>query len=198
MAGRSSGGYGALTLGMKHPDVFGAVACHSGDLYFDYCYRGDIPKFCTQVQQAGGLAAWLERFQARRQKGHEDMLALNILGMAAAYSPNPDSPAFGIDLPCDLETGAFREDVWKRWLEHDPLRMLESRAAALRSLRLLFLDCGTKDEFSLQHGARLFSRRLRELGVPHEYEEFDDGHMNVSYRYDASLPRLARALSTRS
>jgi enterochelin esterase family protein len=118
--------------------------------------------------------------------------------MAAAYSPNPDSPAFGIDLPCDLETGAFREDVWKRWLEHDPLRMLESRAAALRSLRLLFLDCGTKDEFSLQHGARLFSRRLRELGVPHEYEEFDDGHMNVSYRYDASLPRLARALSTRS
>jgi len=197
VAGKSSGGYGALTLGMKHPDVFGAVACHSGDLYFDYCYRGDVPKFCTQVQQAGGLAAWLERFQARRQKGGEDMLALNILGMAAAYSPNPGSRDFGIDLPCDLESGAFREDVWQRWLEHDPLRLLESHAAALRSLRLLYLDCGTRDEFSLQHGARLFSRRLRELGIPHEYEEFDDGHRNVSYRYDTSLPKLARALSGR-
>jgi enterochelin esterase family protein len=76
--------------------------------------------------------------------------------------------------------------------------MLESRAAALRSLRLLRLDCGTRDEFNLLHGSRLFSRRLRELEIPHEYEEFDDGHMNTSYRYDLSLPRLARALGARS
>ena len=194
VAGRSSGGYGALVLGMTRPDVFGAVACHSGDLCFDYCYRGDVPRFCTQVQQAGGLAAWLERFEARRQKSGDDMLALNILGMAAAYSPNPATPPFGVDLPCDLESGAFREDVWRRWLEHDPLVLLESHADALRSLRLLYLDCGTRDEFNLQHGARLFTRRLRELGVPHEYEEFDDGHRHVAYRYDVSLPRLARAL----
>lgn len=198
VAGKSSGGYGALTLGMKHPDVFGAVACHSGDLCFDYCYRGDVPKFCTQVQQAGGLVAWLERFETRRQKDHDDMLTLNILGMAAAYSPNPDSTPFGIDLPCDLETGAFREDVWKRWLEHDPLVLLGASAAALRSLQFLHLDCGTKDEFNLLHGNRLFSRRLRELGIPHDYEEFDDGHMNTSYRYDLSLPRLARALGAQS
>ena len=194
VAGRSSGGYGALSLAMKRPDVFGAVACHSGDLCFDYCYRGDVPRFCIQVQQAGGLAAWLERFEARHLKGHEDMLTLNILGMAAAYSPNPASPAFGIDLPCDLETGAFREEIWRRWLEHDPLVMLESRAEALRSLRLLHLDCGTRDEHNLQLGARLFSRRLKELGIPHEYEEFDGGHRNTSYRYDSSLPKLTRVL----
>jgi enterochelin esterase family protein len=194
VAGRSSGGYGALTLAMKHPDTFGAVACHSGDLYFDYCYRGDVPRACTQIQQAGGLQAWLERFETQRQKSHEAMLTLNIVGMAAAYSPRPGAAPFGFDLPCDLESGAFREDVWKRWLGHDPLAMLESHAAALGSLRLLYLDCGTQDEFSLHHGARLFSRRLREMGVTHEYEEFDDGHRNVSYRYDHSLPRLARAL----
>ncbi len=196
VAGKSSGGYGALTLGMKHPDVFAAVACHSGDLYFDYCYRGDVPKFCTQIQLAGGVEAWLERFAAKKQKSHDDLLTLNILGMAAAYSPNPASPPFGIDLPCDLVTGGFREDVWRRWLEQDPLTMLESRAEALRSLRLLYLDCGTRDEFNLHHGARLFSRRLAELGIRHEYEEFDDGHMNVSYRYDTSLPKLAKALAS--
>jgi enterochelin esterase family protein len=195
VAGKSSGGYGALTLGMKHPEIFAAVACHSGDLYFDYCYRGDVPKFCTQIQQAGGLEAWLAKFEAKPQKSHDDMLALNILGMAAAYSPNPVSLPFGIDLPCDLETGAFRDDVWRRWPEQDPLVMLESRADALRSLRLLYLDCGVRDEFNLQHGARLFSRRLRELSIRHEYEEFDDGHMNISYRYDTSLPKLAQALA---
>ena len=193
LVGRSSGGYGALTLAMKHPDVFGAAACHSGDLYFDYCYRGDVPRFCAQVQQAGGLAAWLERFESRRQKSRDDRLALNILGMAAAYSPDPSAP-LGVALPCDLGTGEFRPAVWKRWLDHDPVVMLEAHAEALRSLRLLYLDCGTRDEFNLQHGARIFTRRLKELAVPHEYEEFEDGHLNLAYRFDVSLPRLTRAL----
>ncbi len=175
--------------------MFGAAASISGDMYFDYCYRGDVPKFCTLVQQAGGLRSWLERFEAKRQKGHDDLLALNILGMAAAYSANPAAAPFGIDLPCDLETGAFREDVWQRWLRHDPLVMLETRVEALRSLRLLYFDCGMRDEFHLQHGARLLHRRLQELGVAHEHEEYDDGHMNVSYRYDVSLPKLAKAMA---
>jgi enterochelin esterase family protein len=194
VVGKSSGGYGALRLGLLRPDVFGAVACHSGDMYFDYCYRGDIPKFCSQVQGAGGVKAWLDQFEARLQKKHEDLTTLNILGMAAAYSPCPGAGPFGIEFPCDLETGAFREDVWRRWLEHDPLRMLEHHADALRSLKLLYLDCGTRDEWFLHFGARLFTRRLAALGIAHEYEEFDDGHMNVSYRYDVSLPRMARAL----
>jgi enterochelin esterase family protein len=195
VAGKSSGGYGALVLGMRHSETFGAVACHSGDMYFEYCYLPDVPKFCTHVQAAGGLAAWLAKFEAKRQKSHDDMLTLNLLAMAAAYSPDPDREPFGIDLPCDLETGAFREEVWRRWLELDPIRMLESNAAALASLRLLYLDCGTRDEWSLHHGARLFSRRLEALGIEHQHEEFDDGHMNVQYRYDVSLPRIARALA---
>jgi enterochelin esterase family protein len=195
VVGKSSGGYGALVLGMKHPEVFGALACHSGDVYFDYCYRGDVPKFCSALQEAGGLEAWLGAFEAKVQKKHADLEVLNILAMAAAYSPNPEARPFGIDLPCDLATGAFREDVWRRWLEHDPLLLLERHAAALRGMRLVYLDCGTKDEFHLHHGARLFTRRLAELSIAHEYQEFADGHMNVSYRYDVSLPKLARALA---
>src|SRR5581483_3733248 len=33
--GKSSGGFGAMTLGMRHPETFGALACHSGDMYFE-------------------------------------------------------------------------------------------------------------------------------------------------------------------
>jgi len=193
--GKSSGGYGALVLAMRHPEVFGAVASHSGDVYFEYCYRGDVPKFCSQVQEAGGLVAWLKAFDARPQKKHEELMALNILAMAAAYSPNPGTAPLGIDLPCDLESGAFREDVWRRWLEHDPLRMIERHAESLRAARLVYLDCGTRDEFHLHHGARLLSRRLAALGIAHEHEEFPDGHMNVHYRYDVSLPRMSKALA---
>ena len=196
--GKSSGGYGAIVHAMTHPEAFGAVACHSGDMYFDYCYRGDVPKACSIMQQAGGVQAWLEAFEVKPQKKHDDLLTLNILAMAAAYSPNPATPPFGIDLPCDLETGAFREEVWARWLEHDPLRILERRSEALRSKKLVYLDCGTQDEWHLHHGARMFARRLAALGIPHQHHEFDDGHMNVSYRYDVSLPQMAAALGAGS
>ncbi len=194
IAGKSSGGYGALVLGMRHADVFGAVASHSGDLYFEYCYRPDLPRACSMIQEAGGVRAFLERFEAKRQKGKDDFLAFNVLGMAACYSPDP-AAELGVALPFDLASGAFRDDVWQRWLAHDPLRMLPAHEAALRSLRLLYLDCGTRDEFHLHHGARLFAAELRRRGIPHTHEEFDDGHMNVSYRFDASLPRMAAALA---
>ncbi len=193
VAGKSSGGFGALTLGMTRPDVFAAVACHSGDMCFDYCYRVDLPKACSVIQEAGGTRAFLERFEAKPQKGKDDFLALNILGMAACYSPDP-AAELGVALPFDLGTGAFREDVWARWLAFDPLLRLGACEAALRSLALLYLDCGTKDEFHLHHGARQLVRGLAARGIPHQYEEFDDGHMNVSYRYDVSLPKLAQAL----
>ena len=195
IAGKSSGGYGALVLGMRHPDVFGALACHSGDLYFDYCYRGDIPKFCSLVQEAGGIGPWLERFEQKVQKKHDDFVALNILGMAASYSPNPATPPFGIDLPCDLDTGAFREDVWRRWLAFDPLVLVDQHADALRRMKLVFFDCGRQDEFHLHHGARMFAHKLARLGIAHEFEQFDDGHMNIGYRYDVSLPRLGAVLA---
>ena len=195
VAGKSSGGYGALVLGLLHPETFAAVASHSGDLYFEYCYQPDFAKALTQIQKAGGLGPWLEAFEARKQKSHDDMLTLNILGMASSYSPNPQAEPFGFEVPFDLETGAFRDEVWQRWLALDPYRLLETRADALRGMKLLYLDCGSRDEWSLHHGARLFSRRLKDLGIAHEHEEFDDGHMNVQYRYDVSLPRLAAALA---
>jgi enterochelin esterase family protein len=195
IAGKSSGGFGAMRLGMLHADVFGALACHSGDMLFEYCYQTDFPKACSVLQAAGGVARFLEAFEAKPQKGKDDFLALNILAMAACYSPEPEAE-LGIGLPFDLATGLPRPDVWQRWLGFDPLRLLPTHAEALRSLRLLYLDCGTKDEFHLHHGSRAFTAELKRLGIRHRYEEFDDGHMNVPYRYDTSLPELAKALST--
>ena len=195
IAGKSSGGFGAMRLGMLHPDVFGALACHSGDMLFEYCYAVDFPKACSVLQAAGGIQRFLEAFETRPQKGKDDFLALNILAMAACYSPEPGAE-MGVGLPFDLGTGLPRPAVFERWLAVDPLRLLPAHAQGLRSLKLLYMDCGTKDEFHLHHGARAFTAELKKLGIDHRYEEFDDGHMNVPYRYDVSLPALARALST--
>jgi enterochelin esterase family protein len=70
-------------------------------------------------------------------------------------------------------------------------------ADALRSMKLIYVDAGLRDEFNLQMGARIFCSRLDALNVPYVYEEFDDGHMGINYRYDRSLTELARVLAPR-
>jgi enterochelin esterase family protein len=194
IAGKSSGGFGALRLAMRHPSVFAALACHSGDLLFEYCYAVDFPRALSTLQEAGGVARFLAGFEQKPQKGKDDFLTLNIVGMSACYSPDP-AAELGIGLPFDLASGRPRPEVFERWLANDPLRLLPAHADALRSMKLVFLDCGTRDEFHLHHGARAFASGLQALGIRHEYEEFADGHMNLSYRYDTSLPKLARVLA---
>jgi len=191
--GKSSGGYGALIMGMRHADLFGAIACHSGDTAFDLCFKPDFPKTANAINAAGGLEAWLRAFEAKQKKSHADIEALMIVAMAACYSPEPAAP-LGLELPFTLDTCAIREDVWARWLAWDPVEMVDQYADALRALRLLFIDCGTRDEFNLHFGARRLVQRLRAHGIAYEHEEFDDGHMDIDYRYDVSLPKLARAL----
>ena len=194
--GKSSGGYGALVHGMLHPEVFRAVACHSGDMGFELCYPPDFGRFLGQVAQHGGVRGFLRAFEAAPRKTHDLVTAMNILAMAACYSPSARRAApLGIDLPMDLETGAIDAAVWRRWLRHDPVRLVRRHAAGLRKLRLLFLDCGRRDEFNLQWGARQLAAELGRRRVRHVYEEFDDGHRDTSYRFDRSLPLLWRALS---
>lgn len=191
--GKSSGGYGALVHAMSNPEVFGAVACHSGDMGFEYSYLPDFPKFLQQMEKYGGVQGFLRAFDRAPRKTGDQMTALNILAMAACYSPNTRRP-LGIDLPVDLQTGAIVARVWERWLAHDPVRLASGFATNMRRLRLLFVDCGRQDEYNLLWGARQFVSKLVRARVRHVYEEFDDGHRDISYRYERSLPLLWAAV----
>ena len=195
--GKSSGGYGTLGLAMRHPDVFGALACHSGDMFFEYCYYNDFPRLVNGLAAYDGKPeAFLEKFDKipphERDRNWRDVI--NVLAMSACYSPNPESP-LGFDLPCDTHTGELIPAVWERWLAWDPVNMVEAHVEALRAMRCLYLDCGTKDEFNLHLGARVLARKLEHHRVPFHHEEFEAGHFDVSYRYDVSLPMLAAAIN---
>ncbi|MEO8042537.1 MAG: alpha/beta hydrolase-fold protein, partial [Acidobacteriota bacterium] len=186
--GKSSGGYGSLIMGIRHADVFGLVCSTAGDAYFEYCYPMDFPKAFRTIK--GDPKKFMREFWATEKQSKDDHSALNTIGMAACYSPNGTD----FDLPFDLETGEIREDVWARWLEHDPVRLVDRHVDDLRSLKLLYLDAGMRDEFALDIGARIFCRKLTELAIPHLHEEFDDGHFNISYRYDRSLELISQSV----
>lgn len=193
--GKSSGGYGALVHALLRPDVWGAAACHSGDMYWEYVYLPAFPRLARRLLDTDGdVAAWLEKVWAKEKLGHDESEALMTLGMAAHYDGDAAAP-LGFHLPIRWPEGTLIPERWERWLRWDPVRLVESHGQALRGLRGLWIDCGRKDQYHLLWGARRVHRRLDELGVEHHYEEFEDDHSDIDYRMDLSLPYLYRAVA---
>lgn len=196
VSGKSSGGYGAMVQAMRHPETFGAFASHSGDIYFEFGLIPDLAKLHANLMRLGGVEGFIEQIPTMKPKGHDPFFSvLGMLCYGAAYAPNPDAPR-GFDLPIDAETGVLEEAVWARWLEWDPLRMIDrpEYLEAWRSMTYLYLDCGLWDELNFQTGTRRLSQKLTAAGIEHDFELFDDGHLDVPYRNDVSLPRLSAAL----
>jgi S-formylglutathione hydrolase FrmB len=196
IAGKSSGGYGAMVAPMLRPDVFGALASHAGDALFEHCYLPDISHAVRALRDhyGGSYERFLADFAGRPAFSKEDDGALmNLWAMAACYSAEPDGT---VTLPFDPATGRLRDEVWARWLALDPVRMAAGHAGELRSLRGVYLDAGRRDEYWLDLGAAAFSAELDALGVDHVFELFDATHAAIEYRYPKGLAFLADRLGS--
>ncbi|MGH2575988.1 MAG: alpha/beta hydrolase [Ignavibacteria bacterium] len=198
--GKSSGGYGAMWLAMRYPKIFGLMVTHSGDSAFEYCYAKDFPDFIVQIQKYGKGHSAIRNFvktqiNFNQPKPKEFFNILNIIGMSACYSPNPKRKEYNFELPFNLYTGEIIPEIWNRWLRYDPVRLVGKYKKNLKKLKLIFADCGTKDEFHIHAGTRIFCDKLRESGIKYIHQEFDDGHMNVQYRYDISFKYISDSFS---
>jgi hypothetical protein len=73
--------------------------------------------------------------------------------------------------------------------------MAEHHADALRGLRAIYIDAGTKDQYFLDAGATAFREALAAIGVTDVfYELFDATHSGIEYRYPLALRYLAERL----
>lgn len=192
--GKSSGGYGAMVHGMRHAKTWGAVANHSGDCAFDLVYRTDFPGTANTLAKHGhSVERFVKAFWRMPKPSGRDVHALMTICMAATYDPDPSAP-LGFHLPFDPVTCEVDEARWRRWLRHDPVRLVTRHRAQLKSLRGLFIDCGDRDQYHIHFGTRQLTRKLKDAGIRHTYEEFPDDHSGIDYRLDRSLPFLYQAL----
>jgi hypothetical protein len=196
IAGKSSGGYGAMITPMLRPDLWGGLATHAGDALFETCY---LPEFreCVRLLRTyydGSFDKFWESFRSRPSLSrHGDEVLINAWGMAACYSADEDGT---VHLPFDLATGELLPDIWARWLAWDPVRMVPVHAASLRSMRAIYIDAGRRDQFFLDLGAEAFRRALAAIGVTDVFFELFDGtHSAIEYRYPLSLKYLAERLA---
>jgi hypothetical protein len=202
LAGKSSGGYGAMVVPMLRPDVFAGLASHAGDALFECSYQRAFPAVARNLRDdfEGSYEVFHERLRAASANpvtAHFDWSRFGgpfeMYGYGCAYSPDPDRPGEAL-LPFEISTGAPVPAVWEQWLAWDPVRMAAGHAEALRSMRRIYLDAGKSDEYFLDLGAQAFSQELSKLGVEHTIELFDGRHGGINYRYPGAIRELVRAL----
>lgn len=197
IAGHSSGGYGAMITPMLRPDVFGALATHAGDALFELCYWRDVPGAVRSLRDH--YDGSYQRFRADlgsrpsiTRRGDAELV--NLWAMAAAYSANADG---SVQLPFDTATGRVVDEIWGRWLAWDPVRMVAGHADALRSMRAIYIDAGTGDEYFLDLGAQGFRDALTEAGITDvRFELFEGGHGAMEHRYPVAMRYLAERMAT--
>ena len=195
IAGKSSGGFGAMITPMLRPDLFSGFATHAGDGLYELSYIPDFGKAVRHLRDYDGdIFRWWDDFRSRTSftKAADGDL-LTLLGISACFSASDDGTP---ELPFDPRSGTLREDVWQRWLAWDPVRMVPSYADALRSMRAIWIDAGTRDEWYLDLAAVAFRDELAAIGVTDvHFELFEAGHGAIEYRYPLSLAYLAERLS---
>jgi len=189
LQGKSSGGYGAIVNALEHPDVFHAVAAHApGPALFDVTLRPDFAEAARTLRGKPLAEWWSSEFESLRS--HEDAVLVELWSSALAFG--------GGELPFDLETAELRQDVWERWLAHDPVRLVREHADAARALRGVWLDAGDRDTYFLDLAAIALRRAFDEAGLDEtrlRFELFPGGHRGLGWRYPLSLAWLVGCLS---
>jgi len=179
IAGHSMGGYGAIMMGMKHPDVFSALYA--------------LSPCCTVIGEDMSEAnpVWPSVLSLRSKtdlnmspQSPDQFFKLVFVAMSAAFSPNTERTPFYVDFPFQEKKGACpaspcldrNETIYAKWRSHIPVYLVDENKANLLKLKGIFIDYGQREQFShIRTGAKLFSQALAEHNIPHGFEVYADG-----------------------
>jgi len=188
--GYSQGGYAAFMFGLKHPDIFGAVASHSGLLMVDAVLS---MKEVILEENPDGFT------------GPDPAKFLTSAGYAfsAAWSPNLSNPPFYVDLPFEIqedENGVNKIDlvpeVVALWYQNDVFSLLDTHVANFKSLKGIYFDVGDYDELgmNLAYDPYLF-QKLDAYEIIYTFDPFPGGHFDKTFsRLEVSLEFCSDAL----
>ena len=192
IAGHSMGGYGALYIAFRHPDVFSAIYA--------------LSPCCLEI--AGDLLPsnpeWFvsERFLSFDVFKQEDhYVAQAFEGMAIAWSPQAGEKPFGASLPVRLQgtKQVFDPSIRALWNAHMIVPTVSAEIANVRRLRAVGFDAGRQDPFThIPLGESDLDHILHNLNVAHQFELYDGDHNSgVPKRITTKmLPFLAGVLTT--
>ncbi len=158
LAGHSMGGYGAMRLGLKFPDVFSSVYAMSA------CCFNVRPYSIEDAQAADALTD--------EQVAEASFGTLGAAPFLSAWSPDPDAPhKFETGL---LDDGTIDPEVMARIAANSIIPMLPQYLPSLRAMDAIALDVGNEDGLKTDNDA--LHAELDRFGITHTYEVYEGGH----------------------
>ena len=163
LVGHSMGGYGASRIGMKYPEVFGAVYMMS--------------PCCMSAREAPPAEASkaLEAVTTKEQANSLDWMGRATLATAAAWSPNPQKPPLYLDLP--TQDGKPQPEVLAKWAANAPLAMVDQYISNLRQYNAIAIDVGDQD--GLRVDAAKLHDVLNSYGIANSFEIYSGTHTSA-------------------
>ncbi len=158
ITGLSMGGYGAITLGLRNPDMFISIGSTSGALEFGRQaaarLRGEMPAAAPRQRTPAEQAA----FDERRRRSNP-LIGLNGFSSQVERSPGGERHL----------TAAHADSF-------DPFHLINQ--IPVEQLPHIYLDCGTEDR--LIAGAKELAGILIEKEAPFDYMQMGGAH-NATY-----------------
>lgn len=163
VAGGSMGGYGAMRLAMKYPQIFGGVVSLSSPLDLESAKL--IFEKARKENKKGEFLPKKERYYTRL-----------VFALSSVFSPNPQNPPFFVDLPFDPKTGKINKKIWKKWQRQNLIFWIEKHKESLRKMRIIYIDVSRDDEFGLYEGNLRFHRLLNSFEIKHDFVVWKGSH----------------------
>jgi enterochelin esterase-like enzyme len=189
LVGHSMGGYGAVRIGMKHPDVFGSLYVMSACCLSP---MGSRPSNPAMQQAMESQEKELESVKTPADAARLPFFARAMLASAAAWSPDPKNPPLYLDLP--FKNGERQPDVLAKWTANAPLAMIDQYIDNLRRYRAIAMDVGDQD--GLRFDMMKLHQVLENYGIASSFEVYHGTHTShVAYRFqDHVIPFFSRNL----
>lgn len=196
ISGHSMGGFGALNLAMKHPDVFGVVYSLSPGLFDPQGLRQSL-LFSSASMIDTFLSIQEKEAALPVEAGVVDMKSYNssvntkfMLAYGTAFAPDPTGKPPYIDYPYEREGDAltFDQTAWDKWQNgfggiSEKIQLFKDN---FMSLNGIVIDYGTNDEnLWIPQGCEYFASQLTAANIPNQLVSFPGGHID-------SLPERIR------
>jgi S-formylglutathione hydrolase len=175
LAGHSMGGYGAMRIGQKYPEIFSSLY-----LLSPCCLAPD-----TNVPQNPQASSRMEAIRSQADLEKADFHTKTAFASAAAWSPNPTKPPFYLDLP--VEKGEVQPLVLAKWAANKPLATLDQNIFNIQQLKALAFDAGSQDR-AFAASIQVLNRLLDNYGIRHSFEIYEGDHINrVAERIETKM-----------
>ncbi|MBB5058061.1 enterochelin esterase-like enzyme [Granulicella aggregans] len=175
LVGHSMGGYGASRIGMKHPDVFGALYIMSPCCLSPMAGGGpgpaddmkqraiDSEKRAAAAKSPAELAAVSPGFAAAPY------------ATAAAWAPDPKNPPLYFDLP--TKDGIPQPEIVAKLAANAPLAIVDQYIGNLKQYRAISMDVGDQD--GLRVDATKMHKLLDRYGIVNGFTIYPGTHTSA-------------------